>query len=118
VVKFRDVFSTTLSSVIPSTLPFIMRRCMLGMTYFHVPSGVWVTVETPMLRSLWLGLTDPISQWGYVSGFVLDRYPSVLLPWSGHSLVMICLIVLSWLDSIRCLYESRLSPCWVARQSG
>jgi hypothetical protein len=31
---------------------------------------------------------------------VLDRDPSVPLPWSGHGLVMICPIVLSWLDKI------------------
>jgi hypothetical protein len=54
-----------------------------------------------MLRSLWLGLTGPTSQRGYVSGVVLDKDPSVLLPWSGHGLVMIYLIVSSWLDSTR-----------------
>jgi hypothetical protein len=62
-----------------------------------------------MLRSLRLGLTgaSATSQRGYVSGVVLDRDPSVLLPRSGHGLVMICLIVLSWLDSIRLA----LPPC-------
>jgi hypothetical protein len=44
-VKFRDVLNTTLSSIIPSASPFIMRRRMPGTIYCPVPSGVWVTVE-------------------------------------------------------------------------
>jgi hypothetical protein len=39
-VSFRDVFNTTSSSVIPLVSPFIMRRCMPGMAYCLVPSGV------------------------------------------------------------------------------
>ena len=41
-----------------------MRRRTHGMVYCPVPSGVWVTVETLVLRSLWLGLSGPIGQWG------------------------------------------------------
>jgi hypothetical protein len=55
----------------------------------------------PDVEVLWLGLTGPTGQWGYVSDIVLDRDSSVLLPWSGHDLVMICLIMPSWLDSTR-----------------
>jgi hypothetical protein len=54
-----------------------------------------------MLRSLWLGLTGPTGQRGNVSDVVLGRDPSVLLPWSGHGLAMINLIMPSWLDSTR-----------------
>jgi hypothetical protein len=54
-----------------------------------------------MLRSLWLGLTGPTSQRGNAFEVVLGRDPSVLLPRSGHSLAMICLIVPSWLDNTR-----------------
>jgi hypothetical protein len=46
----RDVFGTASSVVIPLASPFIMHRRMPGMAYFPVPYGVWVTVETPMLR--------------------------------------------------------------------
>jgi hypothetical protein len=59
-VRFRDVFSTTSSSVIPLASPFIMQRCMPGKAYCPIPSSIWVTVETLMLRSLWLGLSDPL----------------------------------------------------------
>jgi hypothetical protein len=38
-----------------------------------------------MLRSLRLGLSGLTSQRGYVSGVMLDRDPSVLLPRSGHA---------------------------------
>jgi hypothetical protein len=58
------------------------------MAYCPVPSGVWVTVETPMLRFLRQGLSDPTSQRGYVSVAVFDRDPSVPLPLSGHDSVM------------------------------
>jgi hypothetical protein len=84
----RDVFSTTLSSVIPLVSPFIMCRRMLGMAYCFVPSVVWVTVETPMLRSLQSGSFGPTGQLGYVSGVVLERDPSVSLPQSRHGSVM------------------------------
>jgi hypothetical protein len=67
--------------------------------YCLVPSGVWVIVETSMLRSMRLELTGPTSQWGYVSCIVLDRDPLVLLPQSRHGLVMIRFIVPSWIDS-------------------
>jgi hypothetical protein len=87
-VWLRDVFNTTSSSVIPLASPFIMRRRMLGTVYYLVPSGIWVTIETPVLRSLRLGLTGPTSQRGYISSIVLDRDPSVSLTWSGHGLVM------------------------------
>jgi hypothetical protein len=103
-VRFRDVFNTTSSFVIPLASPFIMHRCTPGIAYLSyrpIPSSLWVTVETPMLRTLWLGLTGPTSQWGYVFSVMLDRYPSILLRWSRHGLVMICLIVSSWLDSDR-----------------
>jgi hypothetical protein len=60
-VRFRDVFSTTSSSVIPLASPFIMRRRMLGTAYCPVPFGVWVIVETSVLRSLWVGLSGPTS---------------------------------------------------------
>jgi hypothetical protein len=30
------------------------------MAYCPIPSGAWVTVETPMLRSLWLRLSGPM----------------------------------------------------------
>jgi hypothetical protein len=100
-VRFRYVFGTTSSSVIPLASPFIMRRHMPGTVYCPIPSGVWITVETPMLRSMWLGLTGPTSQRGYVSDVVLDRDPSIPLPWSEHGLVMIYLIVSSWLDSTK-----------------
>jgi hypothetical protein len=42
------------------------------MSYCPVPSSVGVTVETLMPRSLRLGLSDPTSQRGYVSGVVPD----------------------------------------------
>uniref|UniRef100_A0A804QPC5 Uncharacterized protein n=1 Tax=Zea mays TaxID=4577 RepID=A0A804QPC5_MAIZE len=77
------------------------KRHMPGTVYCPIPSGVWITVETPMLRSMWLGLTGPTSQRGYVSDVVLDRDPSIPLPWSEHGLVMIYLIVSSWLDSTK-----------------
>jgi hypothetical protein len=92
---------------IPLASSFIMHRCMPGTAYFPVPSGVCVTVETPMLRSLRLGLTGPTSQRGYAPSVVLDRDPLVLLPRYRHSLLMICFIVSSWLDSTR----SSLPPC-------
>jgi hypothetical protein len=72
--------------------------------YCPVPSDVWVTVETSMLRSLWLGLTGPpVSGDTLYNVFdvVLDRGPLVPLSWFGHGLVMICLILPSWLDSTR-----------------
>jgi hypothetical protein len=61
-VRFRDVLSTTSSSVIPLASPFITRRCMPSTTYCPVPSSRWVTVETPdaevdvagVVRSHWL----------------------------------------------------------------
>jgi hypothetical protein len=42
-----------------------MHRRTLGTTYYPVPSGIWVTVETQILRSPWLGLTSPTGQRGY-----------------------------------------------------
>jgi hypothetical protein len=65
-----------------------MHRRMPSTTYCLVPSGVWVTVETPMLGFLRLGLPGPTGQREYTSGVVLDRDPSVPLPWSRHGLVM------------------------------
>jgi hypothetical protein len=58
----------------------------------------------PNIVVLWLGLSGTTGQWGHVSGVVLDRDPSVLLPRSGHDLVMIYPIVLSWLDVLGRLY--------------
>jgi hypothetical protein len=87
-VWLRDVFNTTSSSVIPLVSPFIMCRRMPGTTYCSVPSGVWVTIETPMLRSLRSGSSGPTGQLGYVSGVVLERDPSVSLPQFRHGSVM------------------------------
>jgi hypothetical protein len=104
VVRFRDVFSTTSSSVIPSVSPSIMRRRMPGTAYCRIPSSVWVTIETPMLRSSRLELTGPTGQRGTlqnVSGVMPDRDPSILFPRFRHGLVMIRLITLSWLNSAR-----------------
>jgi hypothetical protein len=98
-VRFRDVFSAASSSVIPLASPFIMRKHMPGTTYCPIPSSVWVTVETSMLRSLRLGLCGPTGQREYIFGIVLDRDPSVPLPRSRHGLGTICPIVSSWLGS-------------------
>jgi hypothetical protein len=68
--------------------PFIMHKHMPSMVYCLVPSGVWVTVEILMLRSLRLGLSSPTSPWRYESSVVLDRDLSVLLPWSRQGSVM------------------------------
>jgi hypothetical protein len=59
---FRDVFSTTSSSVISLASSFIMRRRTPATTYCPVPSGVWVTVETQMVRFLRTGSSDPTNQ--------------------------------------------------------
>jgi hypothetical protein len=85
---FRDVFSTSSSSVILLASPFIMRRRTSGTTYWPVPSGIWVTVETLMLRSLWPGSFGSTGQQGYVSGVVHDRVPSIPLLQFGHGSVM------------------------------
>jgi hypothetical protein len=77
----RDVFSITSSSVIPLASPFIMRRRTSGMAYCLIPSGVWVTVETPMLRSLLPGSSGPTGQQGYVSDVVLDRDRTASTVW-------------------------------------
>jgi hypothetical protein len=87
-VWFRDIFNTTSSFVVPFSSPSIMRRRMLGIAYCPIPSGVRVNVETSMLRPLRLGLSGPTSKRGYVSSVVLDRYPSIPLPWSRHGSVM------------------------------
>jgi hypothetical protein len=84
-VRFRDVFGIASSFVISLMSHFIMRRRMPGTAYCPVPCGVWVTIDTPMLRSLQLGLTGPTGQWRYVYDVVLDRDPSVMLPRSGHA---------------------------------
>jgi hypothetical protein len=60
-VRFRDVFGTTTSFVIHLVSPFITRKHMLGMAYCPAPFVLWVTIETPMLRLLWLGLSGPTS---------------------------------------------------------
>jgi hypothetical protein len=65
-----------------------MCRRTPGMAYFPVSSGVWITVGTTVLRSLWLGLSSLTGQRAYVSGIVLDRDPSIPLPWSRHGLVI------------------------------
>jgi hypothetical protein len=83
-----DVFSTTSSFVIPLEPSFIMCRCMPDTMYFLDPFNVWVTLETPVLRSLQLGLFGSTGQRGYISGIVLDRDPSILLPWSGNGSMM------------------------------
>jgi hypothetical protein len=41
-VKFRDIFSTGSSSVIPSVSPSIMRRHTPRTVYCHVPSSVYM----------------------------------------------------------------------------
>jgi hypothetical protein len=69
-VWHKDVFITTLSFVIPLASPFIMRRHMPSTTYCPIPSNVWLTVETPVLRSLRLESSGATSQRGYVSGVV------------------------------------------------
>jgi hypothetical protein len=61
---------------------------MSGTTYCPIPSSLWVSVETLMLRSLQLGLSGPTGQRGYISNVVLDKGPSVPLPWSGHGSTM------------------------------
>jgi hypothetical protein len=112
-----DVFSTTLSPFIPFASPFIMRRCMHSTAHSPIPFDVWVTVETPMLRSLLPGSFGPTGQQGYISGIVLDRVPLVSLPQSTHGLVMSHR--LTWPDSTRlALPKGRLSSCWVARRVG
>ena len=82
----RDVFSMALSSVIPLASPFTMRRRTSSTTYCPVPSGVWVTTETLMMRSLRLGSFGPTVQQGYVVGIMLDRVPSVCFNSSGMAL--------------------------------
>jgi hypothetical protein len=72
----RDVFSTTSSSVILPASSFIMRRRTHGMVYCSVPSDVWVTVETPMLRFLQPGMFGPTGQQGHRSVVVPDIDPS------------------------------------------
>jgi hypothetical protein len=67
----REVFGTTSPSVIPFASPFIMRGHIPGMTYCPIPFGVWITVETPMLRSPWLEFFGPTGLRGYVSKVVL-----------------------------------------------
>jgi hypothetical protein len=61
---------------------------MSGTAYCPIPCGIWVTVETLMLRSMWLGLSGLTGQQGYVSNVMLDRDPLVPLPWFGHGSVM------------------------------
>jgi hypothetical protein len=50
-------------------------------------AAIRVTAEIPVLRSLWLGLSGPIGQRGYVSSIVLNRdpsgTPSMVLAWLG-----------------------------------
>jgi hypothetical protein len=87
-VWLRDVFSIASSSVIALVSPFIMHRRTSGTSYCPVPSGVWVIVETPMLRSLQAGSFGPTVQQGYVSGFVLDRVPLVPLRQSDYGYMM------------------------------
>jgi hypothetical protein len=59
-----DVLSTTSSFVVLLASPFIMRRRISGMVYCSVPPppGVWVTVETLMVRSPLLESSDPTGQ--------------------------------------------------------
>jgi hypothetical protein len=113
---FRDVFSTTSSFVIFPASSLIMSRRTLGTTYCLAPSGVWVTVETMMLRFLRLGCPVPLvcRDTCLTSS---DRDPSV--PLLSLGMARWCPIVSTCLDSIRsALLESRLSPCWVARRAG
>jgi hypothetical protein len=76
----RDVFDRTSSSVILTTSSFIMHRCTPGTAYCPIPSGVWVTAETSILRFLWSGSSGPTNQQGYISIVVLDIDPSAPLP--------------------------------------
>jgi hypothetical protein len=65
-----------------------MRRHTPGMVYCPIPSGVWVIVETLMLRFLRQVSSNPMGQQGHVSVVVFDRDPSVSLPRFGHGSVM------------------------------
>jgi hypothetical protein len=73
-----------------------MRRCTPGTVYLPVPSGVWVTVETLMVRFLLPRSSDPTGQQGYVSIVVFDRDPSVPLPWFRHGSVMSYCVDMVW----------------------
>jgi hypothetical protein len=52
VVMFKVVSGTTSSSVIPLVSLSSMHRYTLDMVYCLGLSGVWATIETPMLRPL------------------------------------------------------------------
>jgi hypothetical protein len=57
--EFKDVFSTISSSVIPLAFPFITRRRMPDDVLLR-PFRRMGHIETPMLRSLWLGFSVPL----------------------------------------------------------
>jgi hypothetical protein len=72
------------------------------MVYRPVPFGMRVTVVTPVVRPLRLGLTGPSSQRGHTCGcargriVMYDRVLSALHPRSGHGLVLTRLVALMW----------------------
>jgi hypothetical protein len=65
-VRFRVVFSTTSSSVMTLVSPFVTRWPTPGMVYCPGLSGILVTVEALMLRSLRPGLTGLTGQWEHI----------------------------------------------------
>jgi hypothetical protein len=74
--------------------PFSTRWSTPGLAYCPVLSGISITIEAPMMRSMRPGLTSPTGQRGGTSEGVLvvvfDRGHSTLFPWYGHGLVMVC----------------------------
>jgi hypothetical protein len=100
---FRDVFSTTSSSIILLTSSFIMRRCTLGTTFCPIPSGVWVTAETLILRFLWPRSSGPTGQQGYISVVV----PDIDKPLGTAS------IVRDWLDDVMSCSCGWIVPGWL-----
>jgi hypothetical protein len=112
----RDVFNTTLSSVIPLVSPFIMHRRMPGTTYCPVPPRMGhcrdPDAEVSTARVVW-------SRW---SAGIRIRRRACQRSLGTASTVWV------WLDDIAScrhglivlgrLFESRLSSCWVARRVG
>jgi hypothetical protein len=58
------VLTIASSSVMTLVSPSSIRRHEPGMVYLPVVSCMWVTLETPTLRSLRQGLSGPIRKWG------------------------------------------------------
>jgi hypothetical protein len=59
--SLRVMFSTASSFVISLVSLSSVRRYTPGMGYCLVLSGIWATVETPVMRSPQLKLTDHVS---------------------------------------------------------